>query len=634
MKLKRPTLVRWRYRWLLLLTLTSSLFLVGQNELPNATAPVPGTGDTTDQFEDQLANWWRDYKAAKQMGDRESQEKAYKNFLELKRSDQSEIFELGAYLFLEEGFEDLSLQKFDSARKEFHQALELNPYLWPARLGLAKIKKTRDSDVGRFVHLNYEGLTRAFNPRNTYFLFDAMIWFLNNILRMVLGIFVFLVFIFLVKYGRSFYYTTEGACEHLGMKRTYAQLATMVILLLPLLLGLNLILVAGLYLAMIFPFLEGSEKQVGLSALLSWLVIPLLLLGISNINFSRANPILRAHLSQYYQGDAVSQIERLNTLSTSGELGNRTKMLVGKFFKRNGQLGEAVSVYATIPNSSRHYDQAQINMANIHVLGKEYQQAIGIYKRITGEKTTAGLALYNLSIVKAVLGSHEEAESFRSQAFKVSPELISKVGLFENVDERFLLDAEPDPVNRVWGAIFGDANPVQKSWHSRPSLIFMGIASIVLSILCWVLLRLRNMRALAKPCTKCGMVFFISDSPNSEWCSQCVSLYIRKEDLPSDAKIKKSEQVQRYSKTKRWVVNALQVLVPGSKQMFRGHSWVGFFTLCMWVVLLVMAVYPIDQIQHSFMHYFEWPSFWTYLSIGVAGVFWLIFGVRGIWQED
>lgn len=622
-----------RYLFPALIVFGFCLPIVGQTEQeppPNTEQSLRAEG----QFEDILANWWRDYQNAKQIGDRDTQEKAYQKFLDLKRSDQSEIFELGAYLFLEEGFADLKLQKFDAARKEFHQALELNPYLWPARIGLAKIKRERDSDYGRFIHLNYEGLIRAFHPKNTYFLFDAVVWFLTNLLRVIFLAFAFLVLIWVVKYYRSFFATTVGAFEHRGFKLLYAQLLTMLVMVLPLLLGLDFLLALGLYLALFFPFLERHEKQVAIVGFLSWLLIPALLLMISNINYSRMNPVLNMHLSQYYQGDPAYQIKKLLKLNVSGELSNRTKVLMGKYYKQNNQFSDAINVYQDISSSSKYFGFAQINIGNIQVLGREYQQAISIYKSVTGDKITQGIALYNLSIVKAILGNHEESETYRSQAFTLNPDLLKRAGAFENVDERFLIEADPSPIDRVWDAMLGKGNPLHTSWFSRPGLMLSGLMAIVFLTLAWILSRTRNLRALAKPCSKCGMVFYINESPNGDWCSQCTSIYIRKEDLPSDAKINKNEQVQRYTRIKRWVINTLQCLIPGAKQLLRDQVWPGFFTLCIWAFLLVMCLYPVDSIPHMFMHYFQWPSFWAYLCFGVTAVFWLIFGLRGIWQED
>lgn len=596
--------------------------------------PIVEESDTQAHLEEVLASWWSEYLEAKQGGDLESQEKAYQNFRDLKQANQSEIFELGSYLFLKEGFADLEKGRYDIARKEFHQALELNPYLWPARMGLASIKKEQDSDYGRYIHLNYEGLTRAFNPKNSYFVFDGLLWFLRNFLRIIFAIFLSIVAIFLVKYGRSFYATTINAFEQRGFKPLYAELLTMVIAVLPLVLGLNVVLAAGLYLALLFPFLEGREKHVGIAAFIGWLMVPLVLFAMSNIYSSRANPTLQAHMSQYYQGDHAEQIKRLNKLKGSHELQNRTKMLLGKHFKASNQMHEAMEVYESVPSSSKYYHLAQLNRGNLHVLAKEYQQAISIYKGIQGDKDAKGLALYNLSVVKALLGSHEESETYRSQALEQAPHLVDQMGLFENADERFLIDGEANPVDRLGHALLGKGNPLKQSWFSRPDFLFMGLAGIVFLLLGWFFSRTRNMRAQAKPCNKCGRIFFLSDSPNSDWCTQCVSLYLRKEDLPSDAKINKAEQVKRYTKIKRWTLNILQCLVPGSKQLFRGQAWAGFATLSIWFVLVVLSIYPIDSIQHTFMHYFQWPSFWAMLTISVTVVYWLIFGLRGVWQED
>ncbi len=157
------------------------------------------------------------------------------------------------------------------------------------------------------------------------------------------------------------------------------------------------------------------------------------------------------------------------------------------------------------------------------------------------------------------------------------------------------------------------------------------IATILLSV---GHARLRNPRLIAKTCEKCGTSFFISESPNQEWCSQCVNLYIHKDDLPSESKLKKYAEVKKYKSWNRRIQLILQLLLPGSKSILQSSPWIGWITLTFWIFLLVFCFYPVKDLPYPYLNYLnDYLIFYVFIW-GSTLFYWIIFGLRAIWKED
>lgn len=96
-------------------------------------------------YEAQLGAIWTRYEEAKAANDENAMDRAHEEFKRIRRATSAEIFETAAYLFLDEGYKEFSVGNYDTARKEFAKAAELNPYLWPAYKGLGEIKREQGS---------------------------------------------------------------------------------------------------------------------------------------------------------------------------------------------------------------------------------------------------------------------------------------------------------------------------------------------------------------------------------------------------------------------------------------------------------------------------------------------------------
>lgn len=584
-------------------------------------------------FEDKLGTLWESYLQAKVIGDENARKATFDAFRTLKETAPGEIFEPAGDLFLEEGFKDLRSRRYDNARREFLNAAEMNPHLWPAFNGLARIKKDRDGDFWKYLDLNRKGLLTAFKLKNSFFVLGALVWFLRNLYWVLMLSMTLFTLILCFKYLRPFHATLVHSWEHRGATKPYAKAFAFVVLLLPPLLGFNYYLCAFLYLVLFFPFFDERERFAATMVFLSSILLTFLTLVLSNINYARSNPLLKAHLLQFLHGNYDQQIEFLKEYPGNGELQNRSLFTIGTLFKAKGDYRGAMDIFQQVPSRSKFWPLAQVNRGNIEFMAQEYQKARESYKKALERNPDLGKALYNLSLVSAKLGHHDEAESYRNQAAQKNPGIKSRIALYEGLGGGTVLDALPGYRERMAQAVMGGGNPISANWFRKKEFLIPLLLGLALLMAATIHARMRNPLLLARGCEKCGRMYFPNDSPNSVWCSQCVNLYIKKDDLPSSAKMKKHEEVSAYNKRQHLTVTLLQIFFPGSKKTLQGSALAGMMGLLVWTLLLVFTISPITDISYPFMRYIKEDLF-RYLTMSIALVYWITFGILPIWQED
>jgi hypothetical protein len=259
--------------------------------------------------------------------------------------------------------------------------------------------------------------------------------------------------------------------------------------------------------------------------------------------------------------------------------------------------------------------------------GSEFQVAATHYESALAVQPNLVAALYNLSLAKQRLGDQQVGDELSRRARKRAP------WLFADGERHRLLPAMLPRAQLLALGIFGFPG-AELSKMLNPSAMAPGVLALAVLLLALLHGRMRNPRLLAKSCDKCGRVFFISESPNSEWCGQCVNLYVRKDDLPSEAKLKKYEQVKAHTAKKRTFAMAVQILCPGARSLYKGHPFGAGITIFLWLFLLILCFSSPAEINSTAIHFrSEFMVVQLILAL-IALLFWAVFGLRGIWQED
>jgi tetratricopeptide (TPR) repeat protein len=630
---------RWPWqRFFAICILAWAPFCLTQSALSQDTfgsaSNTPELQQGEDAYQAKMAAWWRSYMEATEADDREAQDAIFQKFLDHRGEASAEIFEAPSLLFLRLAKTEMDAGRMDRARQEFLHAAQLNPYLMPAFTGLADSRLSINGDWQRYFSLNLKGFFSSFSIRNTYFFCDAMIWLFQNLAWLIILLPSLLAIIFAVKYFRTLMATVFLGREERGMNPVYARMYALGLVVSPLLFGLDPLVLGLFYLALFYPMMDMSEKYTAFIAAVLWGLIPFLYVGIANFNAVRSDTLLRAHLTQFFQGDYQQAIQRYRDLNVSGDMEDRTNLNIGLLQKASGDYPAALKTFQMISEASVFWKEAHNNIGNIYFIIKQYQDAIDHYEAVLEKHPNYATPLYNKSVVNARIGNRDQANTERNKAFGLDPSLRERVGSQELSDLTAVLDGRPPPLERLSGLFFSfQGVNVGQRLLNLPFFI-PGLIVILVLILCVTHDRIRIVDQQAKACKNCGRIFLPSDSPNSEWCSQCVSIFLKKEDLPGEAKMKKHAEVRSFQR-RRFQLRLFGLLVlPGFAKFQSDQTWLGFLLLSVWTALWLLILNPFQQIPHPSMLYMDSTHLFNYFIYGVTAVIWIVFGLIPVFRED
>lgn len=594
-------------------------WLSGQSEVPTVLAVQPASPE----LEWHLS--WSRYTSALANGVEEEVKQALTT---LKEQSASPSFRRPAsLLFLHQGMEDLHRAHYEQARTSFLAAIQLDPHLWSAYEGLARARRESEGDWKYFVSLSLKGVRQAFSLHNTDFILSMLYWLLQRLTLALQGCFILLAALLALKYGRSVFATTVHDLENRLPHEWWARLAATAVLLLPLLLGFNLLFAASLCLIFLFPFLESRERWAFASACLVLALLTPCYWMRQNLARSLVDHRFRLLFLSTLPSEESYLLEKMQQDLGRGEQPDVHHFHLGTLLGRRAARDESLTHLERVAKTSVLWPLARIQMGNLFYEASEFQVAASHYESALAVRPGWPLAQYNLSLAKMRLGDHQAADEQARLARAKAPWLFA-----EGERQRVLSASFPESQLVAMG-LFGFPSADLTRLTQLPTLApgLLALATLLGSLLHG---RMRNPRLLAKTCEKCGRVFFISESPNSEWCGQCVNLYVRKDDLPSEAKLKKYEQVKAYSSRKRLFAALMQVLCPGARSLFKGHPFGAGTTLFFWLLLISLCFSSPAQIDSATVHFASEFMVFQWILALITLLFWLVFGLRGIWQED
>lgn len=104
-------------------------------------------------------------------------------------------------------------------------------------------------------------------------------------------------------------------------------------------------------------------------------------------------------------------------------------------------------------------------------------------------------------------------------------------------------------------------------------------------------------------CTKCGRTFCKKCKSSSEsqiYCTQCIHIYIKKDGVSFDTKIKKINEVKRFLRQEYYLKKVFNLLVPGFAFFMEDKKLKGFLTIIIFSLLLIYLLFPLPFYPYLF----------------------------------
>ncbi len=350
---------------------------------------------------------------------------------------------------------------------------------------------------------------------------------------------------------------------------------------------------------LVFPYAIRRER-----ALLAMLFLALGLLGpclaaVARENVIERSPLWIAAVDLDEQREDASAEDGLRQASAVFAEDTDVWFLLGMYADRSGDSDRAIASYDRASQSDPRDYRPFLNRGNVHFQEADYAQAIRDYDAAAQRAPRAAEIQYNLSIARGEAYDFEGQTAAMAQARALS-------------DKAVLAWTEHPSVARVIsvGYPLSRARVKIEQWNQQPkSRRLPGHApplspvELILSPLTFgpwfallagfALASYRSRRPIATECARCGAP--ICDScrrfgDHPDYCTTCVRLHVRKENMGIEAHVRQSEEVRRRVHARDRLCRILSLVVPGTHRIFSERTFAGVVTLFIFTFLLAVAV--------------------------------------------
>jgi tetratricopeptide (TPR) repeat protein len=352
-----------------------------------------------------------------------------------------------------------------------------------------------------------------------------------------------------------------------------------VILALPVLVGLDPMVAAMLWLFLLAPFLTGSEVKATIFIILLQLVHPVL--GIME-PWSTREPepsLVTLQIQPQVQPVAPAALRYLPTedqafLTGWGQLQRQDwKGAETTFQGLVGRIPEQ-------PEVLNNLGVAHFQMGDMAEAGRDFEAAARMAPRME--------VFLNQSILDFSTLDTEAGAAKRAAAQSAAPEAYARLIELNDAqkDARTYPIPLPDTPARVAALVKGlggrqgsDTLPV-----GDPAFL-VALLLPLLGFMAFVI-RVRASIRMAHPtqCIRCGEAFHTTDSPDTDVCPKCPHLFVLRDGLHAENRRRKLDEVAAHQDANRWIHRTLVVFLPGCDRAFLGDTREGlqeFLLLCL-----------------------------------------------------
>jgi tetratricopeptide (TPR) repeat protein len=412
----------------------------------------------------------------------------------------------------------------------------------------------------------------------------------------LLGAGVLFAGLMLLRHHAAFRHDVEERLKGTGVETWRAALAWG-ILLAPLLLWVTAGWIVFVWLALLFRYMNRSERIASAVVLVVLAVLPPAFRAVGALRAMTEDPMVRAALATSdgtYEPERVVQIRRMIESRPDDPT---LHFLLARVYANGRYLEEAFDAYRRVLGLDPQAYPAHVNLGNIYAHLGRYGEATVQYRRAMEIRPESALAYYNAYVTHSETFRFKEAQEYLDRGNEVDPrgmaELLQPTG--RSGGRMTVADAGVD-LRAVWReALQGKpltglpaATGLESAWKAPFRGLFNGWSLLALTALAAGPLAARMMgrSTPARPCIRCGRPFCplckSERDKGREYCTQCMHLFLVGEGLSSETKTRKLYEVERRARVERCVGRIASLVLPGSRAILRGRALRGLPLMTLW----------------------------------------------------
>ena len=261
----------------------------------------------------------------------------------------------------------------------------------------------------------------------------------------------------------------------------------------------------------------------------------------------------------------------------------RYHLILGELLRMHSETEAAKVQFQKASFATRKDVRPDLFLGNLAMEEGDVRRGIQYYNAVVESDGRNALAYHNLSLAFDLNRRFQEGDAARAKAREIAGREEASLGL-RGRDPRIRY---PELGRGDVKSLIGRSKPELKLMTKGKRVSFGSVSELLapMSLVFWlgglfglIVLTLRSRRfPPSRDCTKCGKVYRLEQGfgESSVYCSQCVSVFLKRDVVSIEQQTVKLGQIQRWE---RLVVLARRVtgsIVPGSLQMLGERVWLG-----------------------------------------------------------
>ncbi|MDP1832770.1 MAG: hypothetical protein Q8K67_11975 [Geothrix sp.] len=421
-----------------------------------------------------------------------------------------------------------------------------------------------------------------------------------------------------LRYRNVLRHLWEEPLKHRGLAPILTALVGGLVLSGPVLLGLDPMVAAMLWLVLLAPFLHAAEVKVTAFILVLQLVHPAL--GALEPWAAREpRPSLLTLQLQPQVHPVPPSALRLLPPSDQAFLAGWTQLQNQEWKAAEASFQGLVGRLPEQAEVLNNLGVAQFQSGDVAAADQTFTRALAAGPKMEVLLNQSILAFNRLD---TALGA-----SKRDEAQIAAPEAYALLIALNDArkDERTYPMPLPDTPQRVQA--LADASGEGKSaaaFHFTEPAFLAALLIPLLGLIAF-LARVRASVRMAHPtqCIRCGEPFHTTDSPDSEVCPKCHHLFVLRDGLHAENRRKKLDEVADHQQATRWIHKTLLILLPGCDLAFLGETREGLIEFLPFCLAVGMVLATGRSVRYPGEILADPTSTWLAVGAALVGLFYL-----------
>lgn len=421
-----------------------------------------------------------------------------------------------------------------------------------------------------------------------------------------------------LRYRNVLRHLWEDPLKHRRVGPIPAALLGAAILAGPVLLGLDPLIAAMVWLFLLAPFLYVPEVKVTVFVLAIQLIHPLLALMEPWAAREPQPSLLTLQLQPQVRPAPASLLRLLPPADQA--------YLTGWQQLQNQEWKAAEGTFQGLVG--RHPEQAEV-LNNLGVARFQAGDIAGAEKAFAEARQVA--AKMEILLNQSILAFHRLDTTLgaarRDEAQTADPGAYARLIAVNDAQKeaRTYPMPLPDTPERVEALVEAGKGPSTGPGFSLTEPSFLMALLLPMVGLLAFLWRVKASVRMAHPaqCVRCGEPYHTTDSPDPEVCSKCHHLFVLRDGLHTESRKKKLDEVALHQRATRWIHKTLIVLLPGCDLAFLGETREGLMELVPFCLAVGMVLATGQSVRYPGEILSDPASTWLAVGAGLVGLLYL-----------